>query len=142
MMQALLEESFKLKIHRETREMPVYIMTVAKRGLKLQALPQGSCTARNYNQPPQTNACGNWKVNKDSDSVTVDSRGESLADFAADLSNMSLDRIVVDKTGLTALFNIHLEYSDQSIFTALTEQLGLKLSAGKGPRRSPGHRSR
>ena len=43
MMQMLLEDRFKLKIRREAREMPVYILTVAKGGLKLKALKKGSC---------------------------------------------------------------------------------------------------
>jgi uncharacterized protein (TIGR03435 family) len=59
----------------------------------------------------------------------------------------ALDRIVINKTGLTGAFDFHLEWTPQrgsstlqpddsgapSIFTALQEQLGLKLAAGKGP---------
>jgi uncharacterized protein (TIGR03435 family) len=44
MLQALLEERFKLKIHGETREIPVYALTVAKGGLKLQPTGDRSCT--------------------------------------------------------------------------------------------------
>lgn len=43
MMQALLEERFQLKTHRETREVPVYLLTVAKGGEKLQPAKEGSC---------------------------------------------------------------------------------------------------
>ena len=43
MLQTFLEERFRLKTHRETREMPVYAMTVGKGGLKVQPLVEGAC---------------------------------------------------------------------------------------------------
>src|SRR5271170_7818372 len=46
MLQALLEDRFQLKVHRETREVPLYALTVAKSGLKLQPADGGSCTPR------------------------------------------------------------------------------------------------
>jgi len=51
MLQALLEERFQLRIHRETREVPIYALTVAKSGLKLHPADGGSCTPRNLTQP-------------------------------------------------------------------------------------------
>jgi uncharacterized protein (TIGR03435 family) len=164
MLQMLLEERFKLTIHREAREAPVYILTVANSGLKLKALKEGSCTPPDLNHPPadplpgetEPNYCGDWRALPEANiaggrNITMDSRGESMADFAADLSNFGSDRVVLDKTGLKGLFNIHLEFTQDSppsapasrpsstvpaspsIFTAVQEQLGLKLSAGKGP---------
>src|ERR1700733_2609728 len=158
MMQVLLEERFGLKIRRETRELPVYILTVAKSGLKLQALKDGSCTPPDFNKPPadplpgetEPNYCGDWRALPEPNlaggrNITMDSRGESMADFAADLSNFGSDRVVIDKTGLTELFNIQLEFAQDglpsapgnrpastnpassSIFTAVQEQLGLRL---------------
>jgi uncharacterized protein (TIGR03435 family) len=44
MLQALLEERFRLKVHREVREVPVYSLTEAKTGLKLKPFKEGSCT--------------------------------------------------------------------------------------------------
>jgi hypothetical protein len=44
MLQALLEDRFNAKLHRETREIPVYFLTVDKGGLKLKPFPEGSCT--------------------------------------------------------------------------------------------------
>ena len=50
MLQALLEDRFKLKIHRETRELPVYLLTVAKGGPKLKQSKEGSCAERTANR--------------------------------------------------------------------------------------------
>jgi uncharacterized protein (TIGR03435 family) len=67
-----------------------------------------------------------------------------MANFAARLSSIDIGRLVIDKTGLAGLFDIHLEYAPSraaaqadnstgpSIFTAVEEQLGLKLSSDKG----------
>lgn len=141
MMQVLLEDRFKLKIRRETREMPVYILAIAKSGLKIKALKEGSCVPPDLNQPldDPSKECGYWSASA-KPNITMDSRGETMSDFAADLSNWGSDRVVIDRTGLKALFNIHLEFSmddlsssGPSLFTALPEQLGLKLTAGKGP---------
>jgi uncharacterized protein (TIGR03435 family) len=164
MMQTLLEERFQLRIRRETREMPVFILTVAKSGLKLKPLEAGTCTPPDLNHPPadpppgeaKPNYCGDWRASPEANNtggrnITMDSRGESMADFAADLSNFGSDRVVIDKTGVTGLFNIHLEFAQDrppsasgdrasstnpaspSIFSAVQEQLGLRLTAGKGP---------
>ena len=164
MMQLLLEERFKLRIRRETRVIPVYILSVGNGGSKLKALKEGSCIPPDLNRlqaepppgEPEPNYCGEWtaspRPNTDGGlNITLDSRGESIADFAADLSNMGSDRVVVDHTGLTGLFNIHLEYAREnpsasranpvssndppnpSIFTAVQEQLGLRLSEWRGP---------
>ena len=57
MMQALLEERFQLKIHRQTKEVPAYLMTVAKGGLKLQPTVEGSCVPFDG-----TARCAHWRV--------------------------------------------------------------------------------
>lgn len=65
----------------------------------------------------------------------------SVADFAGQLLAQRVDRPLIDKTGLQGLFDFHLQYARDaaqdaaapSIFTALQEQLGLKLSADTGP---------
>jgi len=52
MLQVLLEERFQLKTHRETRETPVYAMTIGKGGLKVQPLAGGACTPIDLSHPP------------------------------------------------------------------------------------------
>jgi uncharacterized protein (TIGR03435 family) len=151
MLQMLLETRCKLNVQKEARELPVYALTVARGGAKLQASKEGSCTPYDikYSQlapgEPQPKFCGtSFKPN--GLNVAFDGDGITIADFAGRLSSRDLGRPVIDKTGLTGLFDIHLEFapatgaaapsddsSGPSIFTAVEEQLGLKLSPDKGP---------
>jgi uncharacterized protein (TIGR03435 family) len=71
----------------------------------------------------------------------IDSRGKTLTALAAGFDG-DLDRPVIDQTGLSGMFDIHLEFardgaptgdiSVPSLFTAVQEQLGLKLTADQG----------
>lgn len=142
MLQALLEDRFKLKVHRETRERPVYALMVAKTGLKLQPLKH-AC------QLPD--ACGVGKMRSNGQNITLDVHAMSMKDFSGTLG---LDRPVIDKTGVAGIFDFHLEFvldgatpgfpfgsheptssgdgAGPSIFTAI-QKLGLKLESAKGP---------
>ena len=101
MKQALLEDRIKLKVHHETRVLPIFALVVAKGGLKMQEGKAGD----NYSK--------------------------------------EVGHIVQNKTGLTGVYDFTLRYSDDlatgadssvpSIFTALQEQLGLKLENAKAP---------
>ncbi len=158
MLQGLLEDRFQLKIHREIREGSVYELTVAKGGPRLKP---GSCVPFDPNHLPrptapgevQVNYCGRMARGGDDSHRTVDGKGvdivptiglliPSLTGFFSE----ALDRAVVNKTGLNGTFDFHLEWTPQntsdvpadnsgapSIFTAVQEQLGLRLEAGKGP---------
>ena len=55
-----------------------------------------------------------------------------MADLAAALSE-ELDRPVIDKTGFTGAIDVQLKWTPESIFTAVQEQLGLRLESQKGP---------
>lgn len=159
MMQSLLEDRFKLKIRRESRGIPVYTLTVAKGGSKLQAFKEGSCKPwdfLHYAPPPDPslNPCMPQRTFKGQNEV-FDVKGMTISDFCRLEPLSRLDRRVIDKTGLTGMFNFNLEIaSDEpveegrggrggeehandlagpSIFTALEQQLGLKLTATKGP---------
>jgi bla regulator protein BlaR1 len=157
MLQALLEDRFKLKIHRETREVPVYALTVASGGLKAAPFQEGSCLRIDFNQilaalnrvkysstlfepalPP--NFCHNGGGGTES-TFTYDGQGVGLEEFTRILLDF-MDRPVINRTGIAGLYNFHLEVPlDQNtpagrpqaaIFTALEEQLGLKLEPAKG----------
>lgn len=151
MMRALLEDRFKLKIHSEIRELPVYALTAARSGAKLTPSKPGSCVAIDIRSvlkaPPGPNYCGRFEMKRGAVSVT-DAKGMTVAEFAMRVFRDTLDRPVIDRTGMAGLFDIHLEFSGlantaaaggagdnaaPSIFTAVQEQLGLKLSPDKGP---------
>jgi uncharacterized protein (TIGR03435 family) len=78
MLQALLEDRFQLKIHREAREVPIYALTVAKGGLKLQPTDGGSCTPVDLTQwsvplaPGQKPWCGLRRGVMNARQITID----------------------------------------------------------------------
>jgi len=125
---AMLADRFQLKIHRETKEMPVYELTIAKGGVKMQAAPEDGQNDAGLN-PFRTNEAKAGVVGK---RLPMDVLTRFLSNQVA--------RPVVDRTGLTGKYDFRLVYSPEmgdttgpSIFTALQEQLGLKLESAKGP---------
>ncbi len=151
MLQVLLEDRFKLRVHRETRELPVYTMTVAKGGLKIRPSKEGSCVPvdLNHADQPSPNWCGRMTGKGSGLRVIDDAYGMSMAEIASKFLANRLDRPVIDETGISGLFDAHLEFTRDSvaapdspiepdaggasIFTAVQDQLGLKLSPAKGP---------
>jgi uncharacterized protein (TIGR03435 family) len=144
MLQSLLADRFGLALHRESREMPVYFLTAAKGGLKL-ASAEGSCVKPDPNMPPAGRKlpfCGSVR----SGPAGMDAWKINIKTLASNLSG-ALGRSVIDKTIFQGTFDVHLEFArDQvgthppetdsgapSLFTAVQEQLGLKLESGKAP---------
>jgi bla regulator protein BlaR1 len=103
LLQALLEDRFRLKVHRDTRKVPAYALTVAEGGLKLEPF-QGSCTPRDFDKPPSKADCGTGRSWGDE----LGMKAATLADLCVPLS-VFLDRHVVDETGITGRFNITLK---------------------------------
>jgi uncharacterized protein (TIGR03435 family) len=163
MLQVLLEERFKLTLHRETRQLPVYELAVGKGGAKLQLSTEGSCTPYSVDAPPppaptpgQPNRtfCG-LHLGVDGLNRILDGKGVTMAVFATNLSRnytSDLGRNVIDRTGLQGTFDISVKWSidpptvpvgpgaattqdlaGPSLFKALQDQLGLKLEPAKGP---------
>jgi len=157
MLQTLLEDRFRLKIHRETREVPAYALIVAKGGIKLHPFQPGSCIPRDFTVleqfPPQPfpelpqgqKYCGMGSTEK-GPIVTLEATAMSIDNFIK-YSLPGFDRPLFNKTGIPGLFDFHLEFSPDeptdagatpadvagpSIFTALDRQLGLKLEPAKG----------
>jgi uncharacterized protein (TIGR03435 family) len=157
MMQKILEDRFKLKIRRETRQGPVYELLVGKGAHKLQPYQEGSCIPIVLGRPAPVLTSGqHYCRNMVSPAGLVDFEGGTLSMFAG-LLNLLLDRPVIDRTGIPDYFKIQLKFSpDDSptprsatadpslpaaartpdapgIFQAIQDQLGLKLVPAKGP---------
>ena len=170
MLQALLEDRFQLKTHREVEDVPMYALTVAKGGLKIKPINEADC--------PEDDHAGGEKW---LDAVRRGEKGfcwfvygqqagpgtmgwafggHTMSGFSGIISRW-VRKPVVDQTGVTGRFRIYLEVADNvggpplpldavpgaaeigqppaaplgpDVFTALQEQLGLKLVDGpKGP---------
>jgi uncharacterized protein (TIGR03435 family) len=133
-MQAVLAQRFALRCHFETKELPVYNLVVAKGGAKLKPTPSDAKTK------------GSLDLNGRNRENRVEGKGVTMEPVAVMLTQ-SLGRTVIDKTGLSGLFDFTLAFtsdpdadspandgpSGPSIFTALEEQLGLRLEPAKGP---------
>ena len=138
MLQTLLEERFALKVHRETKELPVFVLTVAKSGLKMQRTKDGSCQ-------PGPNPCGSRRMRSASPTtIAMGGNGMTVNEIFGGVIATMVGGPVIDKTGLSGQFDFTLEWTlgginappdatGPSIFTAVEEQLGLKLTSGKGP---------
>jgi uncharacterized protein (TIGR03435 family) len=137
MLRALLVERFELKFHRVDKEFAIYELTVAKGGAKLK-------TAGKPEEPPQIVGVVY------PDRVEVPARSVSMDDFVAMLQRATLDKSTVNKTGLTGKYDFDLKFAQDEtvyggelpkapedsqsppLFTAVQEQLGLKLEATRG----------
>jgi uncharacterized protein (TIGR03435 family) len=161
MLQTILGNRFKLTFHHEQKELPHYTLTVANNGSKLKEstmspnassvqgagwnVLQGGLTGH----PPQIFFIGMIVY---PESLLLRGSNATMADLASVFGRSALDRPVVDKTGLLGRYNFDLRFTpDESqfggkfremtidnlakpaLFTAIQEQLGLKLEPTKGP---------
>jgi uncharacterized protein (TIGR03435 family) len=133
MLRRLLMERFRLAVRRETREIPVYALTVAKGGPKLQP---GSAPEKDRRTPLVPAHAGGSEAG----TGNYVFRNESMPEFAWALSRMwaTGDRVVVDQTALEGVYDFELKFSREggdgpTLFEALPQQLGLKLESSKAP---------
>lgn len=135
MVQGLLADRFQLKLHRETKELPIFVLVVAKNGPKFKE------SKPDDNRPVKGLQGGAGELL---------GLGASMDSLAARLAAYS-GRLVIDRTGLVGRYDFKLQWTPESgqqprspderttdtletsILTALQEQLGLKLEAQKGP---------
>jgi uncharacterized protein (TIGR03435 family) len=133
MLQALLADRFKLAAHQESRKLPVFALVVASKGPRF--------------QPSQVNGT---TINAHRGEIDVSGSDNTLT-LLADALSRQLGRVVVDETGLKGRYDLTLKFTPDtdaaragasgatpesafpSIFTAIQEQLGLKLVSRKGP---------
>ncbi len=139
MLRSLLADRFKLTFHREQKKFSIYVLSVAKNGPKLKksmaaADDPAALISTVY---PQR--------------ILLPARNASMGEFASLMQRAILDRPVVNKTGLSGKYDFDLEWApDESqfggdvpaasddapsppFFTAIQQQLGLRLEATKGP---------
>ena len=140
--QRLPAEEFGVVSHKETRIAPVYELVQAGHGPQLVENPPPPPSSAPEPVRPGRNGRGNTSLL----GTHIDSTGVRIADLCGTLGRV-LDRDVVDKTGLASFYDITLDWSDEhadpaatdgsntgpSLFSALKEQLGLKLVPAKGP---------
>ncbi len=127
LVQALLADRFQLKAHEETRQLPVYALVVAKNGPSFKSSEANGTT-----------------IDTGRSHIHVQGSDNTLALLARTLAE-SLGRVVMDHTGLTGRYDLTLRWTPDdaastapadappNIFTAIQEQLGLKLESTKGP---------
>jgi bla regulator protein BlaR1 len=148
MLRALLEDRFKLKVHRETRKVSAYALLVASGGSKLHATPEGGCT------PPEPGEIAGRVVvpgkplpchygGADANGTII--VGGTLVALC-NIIGSQVGRDVIDKTGLTGIFDYHFDYivpppdalateDAADRFAAVTEalrKLGLELKSTTG----------
>jgi uncharacterized protein (TIGR03435 family) len=163
MLRSLLAERFKLMVHNETKELPIYALTLARPDGKLGPEFSQSTTdcaammkaAMSGGAPPAPIQNDRMLCGLRIGPGRMDMGGFGLSEFANGLS-MLLQRTVVNRTGLNGNYDARMTFSPEqlpgfrmpppgtpgvppidpnapSIFTALQEQLGLKLDSTRGP---------
>jgi uncharacterized protein (TIGR03435 family) len=121
MLRLLLEERFQLKTHRETEEVPMYSLTVAKGGLKMKPMEEGGCTPFDptKNRPRDTPPGGKpWCVqgigSADPRAMqsdwTINGNGQPMSNLAGALS-IVMGRNVFDKTGVSGQFSYSIRFA-------------------------------
>lgn len=156
MLQALLADRFRLTLHRETRELPVYDLTARSSGIKLPAAKEANCVSLQPGMTPRSIPgsvdCGYAPLLLSPTGLRLSGRKLHMGDLVRELA-LTLGRPVMDKTGFTGEFDLNLNYSDDalakspddaggnrppaepnlSIVFAAMQHLGLKLAPAKGP---------
>jgi uncharacterized protein (TIGR03435 family) len=144
--QRLLADRFGLLVHRETRELDIYALTMARpagqpgRALKPSPDDCAVMAARARASAPRTDGPVPFVCGQNVGPGRIRFAGYPISQFANGLSQM-VGRAIVDRTGLTGNWAFELTYAPEpspdsdepSLFTAIQEQLGLKLEATKGP---------
>jgi uncharacterized protein (TIGR03435 family) len=145
--QTMLEDRFKLVTHWETRDLPVYALVLAKSDGKHgpRFKPHtGTCADRAQNggpvRPPSENVNCGTNISVSATSGKITGNGLTMETFARNLSGIA-GRNVINKTGLEGAFDVEIEFTPEqsaettgpSLFTALQEQLGLKLDSQRSP---------
>jgi uncharacterized protein (TIGR03435 family) len=154
MLQPALADRFKLKAHTETKQLPVFELVLAKNGSKLKEATPGDSYANGIKGPDGVPRGGMMRMGRGE----LTGQGLPISSLVSMLSQ-ELHQTVIDKTRLTGKYDFELAWtpdqgsdpmfkgpegaqprtdsapdaSGPSIFTAIQEQLGLRLQSSKGP---------
>jgi uncharacterized protein (TIGR03435 family) len=144
MMQAMLADRFKLKVHRETKELPIYSLVIAKGGFKLKDADPNNTYPGGIKGFDGVSRAGFMRMGHGE----LTGQGFEMSGFA-NLLSTQVHRLVVNNTGLKGKYDFTLRWtpddmsgghedaaateSGPTIYTALQEQLGLRLDSTKGP---------
>ena len=145
MLQGLLADRFKMVAHTEVRELPIYALVVAKSGLKLkEADPANTYPSGIHGPDGKSTGAGMMRMGP----TFIEGQAVPIGQLLG-LLTQNTGRTVIDKTGLTGKYDISLKWTPEEpamfngapapdssyppLFTALQEQLGLKLESQKGP---------
>jgi uncharacterized protein (TIGR03435 family) len=156
MMQMLLADRFKLVVHHETRVLSIYTLTIGKNGLKLKEAKPGDTYPNGIKVPSGNPVTNTMQMRASQAGVSMTAQAVAMPQLIQ-FFEQEVGRIVVDKSGLTGAYDFTLQYmpdamqttpgaasggasplpaaelGNPSLFTAIQEQLGLKLEAGKLP---------
>lgn len=137
---AALQERFKLKAHTEMHDLPIYSLVVAKGGPKFKPAEEGNTYANGLKFNGKVAGAGSMSINVSGSTNHAEFQATNLENLVNNLT-MQVSRQVQDNTGLKGMYDFKLDWSSEDakdpavpgIFTALEEQLGLKLVPAKGP---------
>lgn len=156
MMQALLADRFKLTLHHDTKELPIFSLVVAKGGSKLHETKPDDANIDAANAPPHPPGKGWMRMSFQSTAIELTAQAMAMDGLARQLA-MQLGSTVQDHTELTGTYDFTLRFTPNdagavvpdpggsgasgsiadnagtSVFAALEDQLGLKLESKKGP---------
>jgi uncharacterized protein (TIGR03435 family) len=156
MLQALLADRFKLTLHRDTKELPIYSLEVAKGGPKLTETKPDDANPDTANAPGHPSNKGRMRMSFQSTAIELTAQGMAMDGLARQLASQ-LGSAVQNHTGLTGDYDFTLRFTPNdanvvvpdpggssanvsladnggtSIFAAVQDQLGLKLESKKGP---------
>jgi len=148
MLQSLLEDRFHLRLHREMRQSPIYALVVAKGGPKIKLSADQTSPDVNGPSPPGSPLPNHGAIRFGAGSFLANA---VPLEFFCRMLSQRLDRFVIDQTKLPGRYDFLLQWkpdpgerptdapaapdieSRPSIFTAIQEQMGLKLESARGP---------
>jgi uncharacterized protein (TIGR03435 family) len=160
MMRTLLAERFKLAMHKQTKELPIFELVLARQDGKpgpqlrpaaVDCAARSAAAARGETPPALSGPPGPGSCGMNMNPVSVRGGGVTMT-MLANLLERTVGRLVIDRTGLTGTWDLEVKYTPErsqlppgveppvpidwngpSLFTALEEQLGLKLRPARGP---------